>query len=280
MELRHLTDKALLEDTKYLVARERELTTKILHHLKEIGHRKLYSDLGYTSLFDYCLRELGYAESAAIRRIQASRLLGDLPQIEEKIENGSLSLTNLALLNQFFRNSEIINADQKLAIMAKVENKSKKECEKVLFTISGNELPIVKDTIKRVSKYKTRYNVTLSDKTSEAIEKVKGLLNKTLSLDDLILLMANRTIEILEKEKFKLGRTKILPPPAHVKRVISSTVKKEVYLRDQKCTKCGSTHRLQFDHQLPFALGGDSSVQNIRLLCFNCNQQARIRARL
>jgi hypothetical protein len=280
MDLRHLTDKVLLTDTKFLVSRERELSTKILHHLKEIERRRLYSDLGFTSLFDYCMRELGYAESSAIRRIQSARLLNELPQIESKIEDGSLSLTNLSLLNQFFKNGEITNVDEKMAIMAKVENKTKKECEKELFIISGKEAPVIKDTTKRISKDKSRYNITLSDETAEAIEAVKSLLNKNLSLDEIIMLMAKRTIDFLQKEKFKLNKTKILPPPVHVNRVIPAATKKEVFLRDQKCTKCGTTHRLQFDHQIPFSMGGDSTSKNIRLLCFNCNQRARIRAKL
>jgi hypothetical protein len=30
---------------------------------------------------------------------------------------------------------------------------------------------------------------------------------------------------------------------------------------------CGSTHRLEFDHDLEVALGGKSTIRNIRLLC-------------
>lgn len=53
MKLSHLTDKTLLNDTKNLVFSERRMTTRILHHLKEIEQRKLYADLKCTSLFDY-----------------------------------------------------------------------------------------------------------------------------------------------------------------------------------------------------------------------------------
>jgi hypothetical protein len=55
--------------------------------------------------------------------------------------------------------------------------------------------------------------------------------------------------------------------PAHVRR--------EVWLRDSgRCQfrlengdLCGSTHRIQFDHVRPVALGGESTVANIRLAC-------------
>jgi hypothetical protein len=58
-------------------------------------------------------------------------------------------------------------------------------------------------------------------------------------------------------------------------RHISAAVKREVWLRDGgRCQArlengelCGSTHRLQFDHIRPVALGGESTASNIRLAC-------------
>lgn len=56
-------------------------------------------------------------------------------------------------------------------------------------------------------------------------------------------------------------------------RLIPSSVKQEVYIRDQgKCVLCGSTENLHFDHDLPFSKGGTSlSDDNIRILCQKCN---------
>jgi hypothetical protein len=34
---------------------------------------------------------------------------------------------------------------------------------------------------------------------------------------------------------------------------------------------CGTTHRLEFDHDLEVALGGKPTIGNIRLLCKNHN---------
>ena len=104
MNLKLLTDRVLIEDTKILVTKEREVLVQLLHHLKEIDNRKLYSDLGYSSLFVYMTKGLGYSESAAGRRIQAARLLRSHPEIETKIENGSLNLTNLNQVSFSFKN--------------------------------------------------------------------------------------------------------------------------------------------------------------------------------
>lgn len=280
MNLKHLTDKTLLSDTKFLVGKEREYLTKILHHLREIDKRKLYSELGYSSLFEYCLRELGYSEGNAQRRIQACRLMSEVPEIENKIESGLLSLSNISKASQFFRNNDIENPSDKKAVLAQLENLSLKEGEKMLFAISGEEKP-EKENKRRISSEKIRVSIILSDDTIEKCEHLKGLIGKSLNYQELIEYMLEVSIKDIEKKKFKvLSLSKVSPPRLAVNRVINNSTKREVYLRDKKCTKCGSTRHLNFDHQLPFALGGTSDARNIRLLCFNCNQRARMNARL
>lgn len=269
MNLKHLTDSVLLADTKFLVNRERELTTKILHHLKEIDKRKLYSDLKYSSLYEYCIRELGYSEASAHRRIVAARMLETIPEIEEKIDQGLLNLTNIAQANQFFKENGVTDPVEKKEILDQLEGKSKKETEKKLDELSGN-------------KPERKVIIHLEMKTIEAIEKVRSLVNTQMNMNEVIKYMADFAHLEIEKRKFKLASKQILsPPPAEVNRVISNQVKRAVYIRDnKKCTKCGSTYRLNFDHIIPFALGGDSSEENVRLLCFNCNQRARITSQL
>lgn len=52
-------------------------------------------------------------------------------------------------------------------------------------------------------------------------------------------------------------------------RLIPTAVKLEVWKRDGgKCTKCGSTADLHFDHIIPFSRGGSSTTAaNVQLLC-------------
>lgn len=61
------------------------------------------------------------------------------------------------------------------------------------------------------------------------------------------------------------------------RRVIPTHVKLEVWKRDGgKCSKCGATDELHFDHILPFSKGGTSlSAENVQLLCARHNLQKR-----
>ncbi len=75
LSLKNLKNEEILAHTKNLVKEERRIQIELLNHLHEIEKRKLFLEIGFGSLFDYVVKELGYSESAAYRRIQAMRLL-------------------------------------------------------------------------------------------------------------------------------------------------------------------------------------------------------------
>jgi hypothetical protein len=284
MDLKHLTDTTPHIETLKLVSREREMTAQILHHLKENDRRKLYSDFKCSSLFSYCVTILGYSESSAQRRIEASRLLAELPEIEGKIEQGLLSLTNIGQVSKYIRDHQIKDPEQKRALLTQMEDLSKAECEKTLFALSGEKRP-AREGVKRISKDESKVSYILSDETRTKVEKLKALMGRDLSMDELIGFMADVAIKEVEKKKFKQS-DRPLPPPAEVdpqgpiSRTPKAAIKREVYKRDTNCTQCGSFSNLNYDHRKAYALGGKADPANIRLLCFNCNQRARIRMKL
>jgi hypothetical protein len=63
-------------------------------------------------------------------------------------------------------------------------------------------------------------------------------------------------------------------PAARSSRSIPQDVKIAVAVRDEGlCQHCGtSAGPMQYDHVIPFSMGGDNSVENIQLLCHRCNR--------
>ena len=100
--LKKLSNDQLLLQTKNLVQKERQINIQVLQHLQEIESRKLYLKRGFSSLFEYAIKELDYSHSAAYRRIKAMRLCRDIPQATPKIKSGSLNLTTASQLQTFF----------------------------------------------------------------------------------------------------------------------------------------------------------------------------------
>ena len=53
---------------------------------------------------------------------------------------------------------------------------------------------------------------------------------------------------------------------------VTEAMRAEVYRRDGgKCVTCGRKENLQYDHILPVAKGGATTVKNLQLLCRTCN---------
>jgi 5-methylcytosine-specific restriction endonuclease McrA len=54
---------------------------------------------------------------------------------------------------------------------------------------------------------------------------------------------------------------------------IPRDVRLAVWRRDGgRCVECDGDFELQYDHVIPFSMGGASSVENLQLLCADCNR--------
>lgn len=91
MNLKHLSDDELLASTELAAREERAATTKLLHHLCEVQERRLFCRLSYSSLFEYCVNHLKMSESQASRRVNAARLMREIPEVEQRINKGEES---------------------------------------------------------------------------------------------------------------------------------------------------------------------------------------------
>ena len=86
MNLNVLSNLVLENQFMDIVLKERKLLHLVLLHTREVDRRRLYLERAYPSLFEYMTKKLGYSASAAQRRIEASRLLKDIPTLAEKIQ--------------------------------------------------------------------------------------------------------------------------------------------------------------------------------------------------
>jgi hypothetical protein len=300
MQLTHLSDEFLASEMVRVVGDERTSTSIVLHHLREVDRRRLYSKLNYKSLFDYAVKFLKYSEDQAWRRISAMQLLKEIPQIEEKINDGALSLSTLSLAKKIFAqeakcDSPVVRtSDEKLEVLQKLENVSRREAEKILIKETGMTVKPV-ESVRQLNGEDSMVKIVLQSETIQDIETIKGWLAHShpgIMNSELIALAVNTLraqlnpatkAERARKIESKIAAATPKTAPAqkhrvtHRTRYIPATVRHEVWLRDGgKCTNCSSTYAVQYEHIIPFAKGGYSTAKNIKLLCRNCNQRSAI----
>jgi len=216
MDLKHLTDNQLVSETKKLAQTEREVLTKILHHLREIDRRKLYCDFGCGSLFEYAVKQLKYSEGQASRRIHAMRLIKEIPQVEKSIASGELSLTNASQAQSLFRSmakepsKAPLEKKEKIEIINSLKNKSTREGQKELIKLQPEiKQPHEKERI--ITNEATEVRFVMNDKLKEKLEQVRALLGPKaidLSYAELFDQMAEISLGSLKAKKFGKKRAK------------------------------------------------------------------------
>ena len=182
MNLKSLADQTLVQNAKTIAREEREKMTQFLHHLKEIERRRLFSDYGYKSLFEMTVKYFSYSESEAYDRISAMRLLKELPEIvEQKINQGELTLTHLKIAQKHFRREKVeqaktILAEHKISLLNQISNTSIREAQRITMSLSSNPETVKPDQVRVVGVDQVELKFTVNMKTEEKMKSLKGLL--------------------------------------------------------------------------------------------------------
>jgi hypothetical protein len=323
-----LGNDELLAALSGLVRRENELMSDLLAHLAELDERRLYLELGFSSLFAYCTEALGFCKSAAGRRIAVARVCRKYPEAFVCVARGELQLSVLSLLAQH------LNSENATDLFDACNRKSCEQVEELL--AARFPKPDVRDSIRRLparaevapdggcageaaqmagtpvqlnsprlaaeavapvpsplptqrrleplSPDRFGVHFTADAEFRELLEEVRALASHREPAGNLLSLMKGGLEAYrreLQKQRFGVGRKPrriqretIGRSPAR-SRHIPAAVSREVYLRDDgRCTfcskdgrRCGARRFLQLDHVTPWAVEGQSSVENLRLRC-------------
>ena len=271
MNLSVISDKVLIEKTEILVLEERKLLTTVLHHLREINRRRLFSSMGYKSLFDFAVRHLCYPEDQAYRRIAAMKLIQEIPEIENRISSGEISLTHIGLAQSLFRQEKKMDKElsheQKLSVFDQIASKPVREAERITLSLSSAPELSKPDRVNAVAENLVEIKFTASIELQKKVECLKGLLahkHPSISLGELFEQLCDLGLSEWNPAKTAAPRKR---------RVTTDAFQKA----KSKCGNCGSSYALEIDHIIPQAKGGTSDADNLRVLCRSCNQRSAIK---
>ena len=235
-----VSDRELVDGLTRLVSKEQKYLHQIILHFAEFDRRRLYAELGYTSLFDYATRGLGYSNSSAQRRVKAARAVNAVPEVYDCIESGMLSLKVLEVV------AEAISGGNGKELLMEVCGKTRDEALRVVSRFHPIQSWRLTDSIVPITV--TRAPVT------EAAGRTKPEENNNYFRAEVI--------------------TDLVWDPAN-RRFIGAALRDEILERDGHCCsyvspdgiRCGSRSGLEIDHIIPWACGGRSEPGNLRTVC-------------
>jgi hypothetical protein len=239
-----------------LVRIERKVTGRLLDLLPRVN----YFELGYSNLYDYLIRGLGYSEGVAYQRLSAIRIIKDVPEVKQKIESGVLSFSSLAKASAHLRKKTLV---QKNELLVRLENKSAREVEKLLS--SGESTLLSKK--RYVNSQTIRITMDVSEEEYQEMQKLRALKSQKNDKD--------LFLHLVRAQTKRYSNTKHKPTASNNPRQISQTLKNHLLKKaNYKCQYpgCVQSHYLQIDHIKPVRHGGRQNPENLQVLCVNHNR--------
>ncbi|WP_413293481.1 HNH endonuclease [Bdellovibrio sp. HCB185ZH] len=174
---------------KTLAQRERDLLHEVLLTIKEIDSRRTFLELGFGSLFDYLVKGVGYSEGSAQRRIDAARMMREIPEIAEKIQRGELKLNQISLIQkasrEVFKNQSItVTTKEKLQVINDLCGKNHTESQQKVAEFF--DLPVLQPTHQKTQADESvRVEFTLSKEAYAKVKHAQSLLSHAVPSTDM-----------------------------------------------------------------------------------------------
>lgn len=274
MDLSQIGNHELLNRLEKLSHTERKITHLILWHILEIENRRLYADRGFSSCFEYLTQGLGYSEGSANRRLQSARLLKQVPDAAEKIEAGSLKLSQLAQMQKCLRHEKQkgkpLTTERAQEILSLVENKNTFETEKVLAK-EFDRCVEIREKLRPQKDNSVKLEIILTAEQMKELELAKSLLSHACPEGT----WAEVISYLVRNHNKKPKSTARSYLPVKLRRELFSKANHRCeYIDPVTQRKCTSKYQLQIDHLVPIAKGGGDKSTNLRLLCRTHNIHA------
>lgn len=151
-----LTDAELEARLGKLVSAECEATADVVEHIAIFEDRMLFAERGFSSMFEYCTKKLGYSEGAAYLRIYAGRLSLKYPDIVRLLRSRRLHLTAIRTVGP------LLTPTEGASLLSQASGKTERELKFIVAAKSPK--PDLADVVRRLGVPKSPIAATASNR--------------------------------------------------------------------------------------------------------------------
>ncbi len=269
------SNEHILISFDHLVRSKRKITQSVLECIVEIDRRKIYLDKAFPSLFEFLVKGFGYSPSAAMRRIESARLLREIPEISNKIESGSVNLSQLSKVQQAARliyktSGQKISTVQKIEVLKKIENTTQAKTDLIL--AQEFDLPAIKNESEKINRDESiTLTISFSKEQMALLQKAQALVSHSVpnvNWAELFTYLATKEIKSRSPKATQIDSVQNdLQTISLRKRVLNPKSACCQFKDPITNKKCESLRFLQMDHIKPKWAGGEDKLENYQILC-------------
>jgi hypothetical protein len=235
-----LEARQLRDSLKLLLREEQAAMADFLVALADFDRRSGWEPLGHANLFAFIRSELGLSPAPTYLRQEAARLLERFPELEGPLRHGKLCLTTMAEL------AKVLTIENWESVLPRFLGISTREAKEIVAELQPRQAPA---TLCRFvgSPATTRPDRGPSFATLGAQSGFRG----------------SRWLG----RQARRGRAPLRRPEPHPRQRQSA-------IHEDAGGVCGSMHRLELDHVVPWAKWSEPTVANLRVVCRAHNRLA------
>jgi 5-methylcytosine-specific restriction endonuclease McrA len=258
-----------------------KVESDLISILKEIDFSHGYREMGFKSLFEYANRGLGLSESVSYNFMTVARKAKEVPQLEELIQKKEITVSNARTI------APVLNVENQEKWLMAAASLSKRELEKEI----AKEFPErqIQERARYVSEKRVELKFGISEELYEELKRVQDLvstqakeaadLEKTLRALIELYVEKKDPVEKAKRAEQRESRSNSRQPvPGQENpnpRFIPAKLEHAILLRGQgQCTqkrpdgvRCNEKRWLQIHHIQPLSQGGETTFENLRLVC-------------
>ncbi len=283
------------QQTAQIIQRYRSEEKMLISILQEIEAQFVFRELGYSSMYQYCVERHKFSESRAYELIYVSRKCTEVPQLKVAIETGAVSVSAAKRIGC------VVTQENAELWITEAATLKQKDLERAVATV--NPKAAVKEMVRPVAADRSMLVVGISQELEKKLARVRELVAQSSAkpcdleraLEQMAALFLEKKDPVQRAERFtqkklmtesganqhvssKVGRPtqKIVPAVARQTRSpIPTAIRHQVMLRDRgECqgktalgTRCGCRQWTDIHHIRRVSCGGTNDLGNLLTLC-------------